>query len=324
MSRWPFLVYAVFLIVTVLARPMPPGLAAVATIPALYLVRRHTVAAVAVILAGAMLLRIDYWGVGNADQLAVTEAAIRAVLDGGNPYGRGYDETLPPGAPFAYGPLALVLHAPGVWAEFVASLIVLLLIARERAWLTLAWLATALVPVALTTTGTNDWVPSALLTAGLLAARTRPGVGAVLVAVAAAVKPYAAAWFVPLLGYAGTAVLVPLVATTAVAWSPLLVWGPGAYLRSVVMSLDLHPDSPHSFNVTILRLLAVPATLLSLRLRSWEGMVTAGTLVFVIVLFLDTWVSIAYFLAVAPVMGIVAEQKAKKMLAERQVSAQRA
>jgi len=151
MSRWPFLVYAVFLIVTVLARPMPPGLAAVATIPALYLVRRHTVAAVAVILAGAMLLRIDYWGVGNADQLAVTEAAIRAVLDGGNPYGRGYDETLPPGAPFAYGPLALVLHAPGVWAEFVASLIVLLLIARERAWLTLAWLATALVPVALTT-----------------------------------------------------------------------------------------------------------------------------------------------------------------------------
>src|SRR4051812_43226038 len=57
-------------------------------------------------------LRVDLGGHVGSDVLAVTRAAIDAFLAGGNPYGRGYDISVPPGAPFAYGPLALLWFIP--------------------------------------------------------------------------------------------------------------------------------------------------------------------------------------------------------------------
>ena len=314
--------YAALLLVTATARPEPACLVAVLTIPALVIVRRHAVAAVAVIVGGALLLRIGYWDTGTSDQLVVTQAALREVLAGGNPYGRGYAETLPPGAPFPYGPLALVLHAPGKWAELVASAVVLIVVARERAWYTLAILAAALAAVGMTVAGTNDYVPGALLTTGLLAVRQHPRAGAVLVALAAGVKPYAAAWFLPLVGYAGLQVVLPLIATAAAAWSPLLLWGPATYVRSLQMAQAIHADEVNALDLPHLRVLAVPVALASLAVRSWRGMAASGVLIFAIVMFLDSWASQAYWMAVLPIVGIVTEQTLRELLARRRAVAE--
>ena len=51
---------------------------------------------------------------GFSDVLTVTEAAVREVLAGGNPYGHGFEESFPPGAPFAYGPLPLLWYLPAL------------------------------------------------------------------------------------------------------------------------------------------------------------------------------------------------------------------
>ena len=70
---------------------------------------------------------------GYSDVLAVTEAAIREMLAGGNPYGQGYEASMPPGAPFAYGPLALLWYLPSLGdpgrMELLASVMVLGLLA---------------------------------------------------------------------------------------------------------------------------------------------------------------------------------------------------
>lgn len=300
-------VYAALLLTTALSHPEPLALAALLALPALVVVRHNAVAIAAVMIAGGILLRLSYWEFGEADQLAVTGGAIRAVLEGGNPYGRGYVETIPAGAPFPYGPLALVVHAPGIWAEFAASVIVLMLIARERAWMTLAFCAAAVLPVSLTTSGINDWVPGTILTAGLITCRSRPRLGAALVATAAAVKPYAAAWFFPLIGYAGSSVIAPLVVATALLWSPLLVWGPATFIRSLEMARAVHVI-PSALNIPELRLLAIPMAALSLGVRSWVGMVSAGAVIFVLVLFLDGWATDGYWLAVLPIIGIAVER----------------
>ena len=41
-------------------------------------------------------------------------AAIRTMLAGASPYGIGYPESIPPGAPFAYGPIALLWYLPAL------------------------------------------------------------------------------------------------------------------------------------------------------------------------------------------------------------------
>ena len=64
--------------------------------------------------------------------------------------------------------------------------------------------------------------------------RTQPLVGAGALAVAAALKPYAFAWFLPAIGFGGMWVTAVLAAGTAVLWTPLLLWwgGPAAFFLS--------------------------------------------------------------------------------------------
>ncbi|MEX1335940.1 MAG: hypothetical protein AB1Z66_11620, partial [Candidatus Limnocylindrales bacterium] len=74
---------------------------------------RLSAGAIVVLLLVGVTLRLVASS-GFSDVLMVTEAAIREMLAGGDPYGRGYDVSVPPGAPFAYGPLALLWYRPSL------------------------------------------------------------------------------------------------------------------------------------------------------------------------------------------------------------------
>ena len=71
-------------------------------------------AVVGLILAGGLVARwISFSHPGGSDVLPVTTEAIRVFLGGGNPYDHYYESSRPPGAPFPYPPVNLLLHLPG-------------------------------------------------------------------------------------------------------------------------------------------------------------------------------------------------------------------
>ena len=149
------------------------------------------------------MLRLTFFGVLDADGLAISQGALSSVLAGVNPYTHGYAVSIPPGAPFVYGPLALITSIPGAWVELVAGVATMALMGYVRAWVALAIYATAPLVATMTMSGTNDVLPGLLIAAGLLALRWRPWVGAVLVALAAGIKPYAFAWFPAIVALGG-------------------------------------------------------------------------------------------------------------------------
>src|SRR5687768_15743578 len=106
-----------------------------------YLWRSRPVMIAAVIVVASAALRLHFLGIGFADQITVSQSAWGWVIAGGNPYGIGYESTIPPGAPFPYGPLGLVWWLPGPIIEFAAAIAIMLLLAWRRAWLTLAVMA---------------------------------------------------------------------------------------------------------------------------------------------------------------------------------------
>lgn len=244
----------------------------------------------------------------TADQLVVGRAALDAVLAGGNPYGIGYAVSEPPGSPYVYGPLALLTSALRVPGEVLAATGTMVLLALTRSFLTLGIFAGFLFVALLGTSGINDMVPGFLLMAGLLTLERHPIAGGVLLAVAAAVKPYALAWFPAAMGYGGVAAAVALVGVASILWSPLLVWGPATFLRSVEMAATVHAEPANSLNMPALRILAAPIALVSLLVRRWSLMVLSGAAIFLVVLFLDRWASYGYWLVVLPILGMVAER----------------
>ncbi len=276
---------------------------------ALGLRRREAFAAI-LLVGASLVLRIMWFHVGQADQILVSQAALERVLDGGGPYGIGYAETIPPGAPFPYGPLALLWWAPGPDIELAASVGVLLVLWWQRAWLTLAVFGSLSISVQMNTSGVNDYSPALILLLATVAMRSRPVVGAALLAVAAALKPYAFAWFLPAIGYGGLSTAVVLIGGTAVLWSPLFLWwgGPAAFLRSAELAASVHRVSEMALNVPPLRWLAVPLALLGLFVHSWEGAVLAGSAVFAVFLFFAHWASLGYWLPLIPIVGLVLER----------------
>src|SRR5688572_18355254 len=99
------------------------------------------------LLFAGLELRLAYFGSGFSDVLIVTQAAIEQVLAGGNPYGHGYAETVPPGAPYPYGPLALLWYLPALGEpramEVLSAAVVLGLLAVRGRLLGLAIYACA-------------------------------------------------------------------------------------------------------------------------------------------------------------------------------------
>jgi len=131
--------------------------------------------------------------------------------------------SLPAGAPFAYGPLALLWYLPSLddpgQLELLAAFVILGLLALRGRLVRLAIYAVTPAFVVAAGDGSNDTTAGLLILIALLTAVRVPVAGAVMLAVAVAFKPYALAWLPGLLGYGG--VVAPLVAflvASAVAW----------------------------------------------------------------------------------------------------------
>ncbi len=275
---------------------------------------------VALLLLG-MDLRIEYGAIGS-DVLIVTRAAIDVMLDGGNPYGIGYPQSTPPGAPFPYGPLALLWYLPPVPAvliETLAGLVILAALAFRGHVLGLAVYAAAPVLVLAAGDGANDTSLGLLLLAGLAVLPRRPLIGAFVIGLAVAFKPTAAAWAVPLIGWAGLPGLVGVAAGAGIFWLPaLLIWGPLAISESIRGAATLHEHAYYSLAYALERFKvnlpeawysllstgagAVLAVVALFRARSSDAVIGWGAAIFLVTLFGGFWSTFAYFAAVAPIL----------------------
>jgi len=260
---------------------------------------------------------------GFSDVLMVTEAATREMLAGGSPYGHAYAESVPPGAPFAYGPLALLWYLPSLddpgTMELLASCLVLVALAVRGGPVSLAIYAVTPAFVVAATDGSNDTTAGLLILVALLVAVRAPLSGAVLLAVATAFKPYALAWLPGLIAYAGSVTpLLAFAAASAAAWLlPSLAWGPEALLWSFRRADAIHPQPYYSLAYALGGADAVPkagwqairvaagvlAAVLGLWLvRSVASLVIAGSIVYCATLFLGWWSTFAYVAALAPLL----------------------
>jgi hypothetical protein len=192
--------------------------------------------------------------------------------------------------------------------ELLSAIALLALLAFTRSWITLALFAAVPFSVYLTTTGVNDYTPALLLALSLLVAERHRIGGAVLLAATAAVKPYAAAWFVPLIGFAGWGAALGLAVVSLVAWAPLMGWGLQTYLASIQLQAAAHPIPENTINIPVLRWAAVPLAVAGLLVRRWETMVLVGSAAFIVFLFFAPWASLGYWVVVGPVSGIALER----------------
>lgn len=310
-----YLLFSSFVAILGLQQGRWVGLIAVAAAPLAYLWRDRPLRMALALIGGGVVLRLTFLGLLDADGLAISQGALQAALGGSNPYGQGYAVSIPPGAPFVYGPLALLTSVPGPWVELVAGIGTMALMAWLRSWVALAVYASAPLVTTMTMSGTNDVLPGLLIAGGLLALRWRPVLAALLLAGAAAVKPYALAWYPGVVALGGLSSTVVLVIATALLWSPLLLWGPATFLQSVEMARDFHQAQEAALDLPGLRVLAAIPFVLGFFSRSWLAAVLLGTAVFVIVLYFDRWASISYWLAVAPILLIAGEETIQKMWA---------
>lgn len=279
-------------------------------------------AAVLVLLLVGIALRLEP-STGYSDVLSVTEAAVRDMLGGGNPYGHGYAESFPEGAPFAYGPVALLWYLPSLdeprRLELLASLAVLGLLALRGRPLGLAVYAVTPAFVVSATDGSNDTTAGLLILVSLLVAVRKPVAGAVLLAIATAFKPYALAWLPGLIAYAGAVgPLLAFIGTSALLWLPaLLAWGPDQLLWSFRRADELHAQSYYSLAYALDGRGDIPkgvwgairigagvllAALSFVLVRSATSFIIVGALVFGATLFLGWWSTFAYLAAVAPIL----------------------
>jgi len=288
---------------------------ALLAIPAAFLVYRWPfLLGVALALGGTWLRLVHAQLPETSDQSTVGRAAFAWALSGQNPYGHGFPDSWPPGAPFVYGPLELLIAPLGVEGQVLAAFGTMVLLAWQRTFITLAVYSAQYFVVQFTATGINDLVPGFLILGGLLTLERHRVAGAVLLALAAGVKPYAFAWFLPAVGFAGLTVAATLGALTGLIWSPLLLWGPGSFLRSVELAADTHPFPENTLNMPALRILAIPLAIATLFVRRWWLVVVSGTVIFCVVLFLDKWASYGYWLVILPLLGMLAERAAMDRL----------
>ena len=256
--------------------------------------------------------------------LDVTGAAIRHMLEGQNPYGIGYTVSRPPGAPYAYGPLALLWYAPfqdNPWqVETIMACIVLALLALRGKLLGLAIYAVGPTLVAISGDGSNDTSAGIILLVAFILARRRPVLGAIGLAVAVAFKPYAAAWAPAFLVWGGWSVIAVFVAATIALWSPVLfAWGVPSFLKSLDLANGTHQTPYWSFaelwesvvhhgalrdlfdnlRLVLGTITAVVTLPLS---RSLDGVILAGTAVYLVTLYMGFWSTYAYFAAIAPLL----------------------
>jgi hypothetical protein len=277
------------------------------------------VAVIALLVAG-IDLRLAYQSTGS-DVLIVTRAAIDTVLAGGNPYGIGYDVSVPPGAPYPYGPLALLWYLPPVPAKAietgVAILILALLAVRGRP-LGLAVYAAAPALIATAGDGSNDTSLGLLLLVAFVVAERSPRGGAFVLGLAIAFKPTAIAWLPPMVAWTDIGAAAALALGAGLFWLPAAIaWGPAAILESLRRANEIHNATYYSlahalgrFGIAapaaawdVLRAIVAGAIALGslFRARSVHAVIGWGTAIFLAGLFSGFWSTFAYFAAVAPI-----------------------
>jgi hypothetical protein len=291
----------------VMGRPVAAlGLVPILLMPAL---ARRPVAAGVALACGGAVFRIALVGTGvPTDQIETTQAALRVVLAGDSPYGAAIPGTSTM-SPFPYGPLALVAYIPGLWTEVIAGILTMLLLARERVPVAVAFYAAFPLIVRGTVMGTNDVLPGLLITVAVLLIASRPVWAGVVLAAAGAIKPYALAWAPGLFGAGGVSAAAAFLLVSLLAWSPLLFWGPVAYLRSLALAEAVHPIPAGGTDLRGARIVALPLSVIAFaRARSFDALVVSGTLVFCAVMLLGHWFSYTYVLAPLPLVLIVAER----------------
>ena len=115
---------------------------------------------IGVLAVAGVAMRLDLLHAGTSDVLTVTRSAIETTLAGGSPYGIGYASSSPPGAPFPYGPLALLWYLPfradPRVVELAVSLLVLAVLALRGRPIGLAIYALALPLLLTASDGSND------------------------------------------------------------------------------------------------------------------------------------------------------------------------
>lgn len=323
------LVVAMALLVTAAGRPggeILAGLAAVGAVLAIATRWRVPLLAVGVLLVVGIGLRAALQAHATSDVMDVVGAAIRLVAGGGNPYGIGYGVSRPPGASYPYGPLPLLWYAPfqerGWQLELIVGSVILGLLAMRGKLLGLAIYATAPTIVATTGDGSNDTSAGFFLLVALVVARRRPVLGALLLAVAVAFKPYLAAWVPAYLLWGGWAGAAVFLGTSLVLWSPVIgPWGIPSFLKSLDLSNQAQArHSPawsfgelwrsvfhHQLSASRLETLRlVLGTITAIATLKWarslDGVILAGALVYLVTLYMGYWSTYAYFAAVAPIL----------------------
>jgi len=283
--------------------------------------RLAPVAALALLVAG-LDLRVAYFdAAGSSDVLVVTRAAIEQVLAGGSPYGAGFDASVPPGGSYPYGPLPLLWYLPTLseprMMEMAAAAVILLMLTIRGRLLGLAIYACAPILLRLTGDGSNDTSAGLLLLGAMALLPRLPRAGALVLGLAIAFKPHALAWVPPLLVWAGWPVILPLAIGAGLFWVPaLLMWSPGAVLESIRLSDRIHGAPYYSLGQALRRFdISVPAETLNLfrfaaggltaltvmqRVRTADGVIVGGSLIFLVTLFSGFWSTFAYFAALAP------------------------
>lgn len=279
-------------------------------------------ATILVLLAGGVVMRLVIMDRVGSDVLDVTSAAIDRVLSGGNPYGTGYAESRPPGAPFPYGPVALLWYLPLRSApeviELGAAIVVAIVLALQGRVVGLAVYATAPVLVATAVDGSNDTSLGLLLLAAFIAAIRWPAIGAALLAAAVGFKLSALAFVPAYLAWGGLRIAGAFVAASLIVWAPVVArWGPSSFLRSAQLANDFHRTTVWSLgsivrDITGVRIEALDelrfvlggalaAATLALR-RSLDTVILAGSAVYLVTLHGGNWATFAYFAALGPLI----------------------
>jgi len=303
--------------------------------------RLGVIAALFVLFLAAARYQLGWWGIAGlavagiclrlgvpnhraSDVLDVTGEAVRQVFVGLNPYGHGYLISRPPGAPFPYGPIALLWYSPAIGdpreLELFISCAILVLFAVRGRPIGLAAYAMAPTVILTAADGSNDTSAGLLLLIALVVAAKRPALGGALMALAVGFKPYALAWVPALFAYGGIASFVGFGLMSAAIWVPTLwMWGLDSYLvslhgadlahRSTYWSVGVLYESltqrqaPHALLDQIRLVAAGGVTLAGLFVaRSIDRVIVIGTIVFVIMMFGGFWGSYAYIGAIAPII----------------------
>lgn len=284
-------------------------------------------APVIVLVVCAIALRVAMFGSHVSDVDDVTRAAIGYSMGGGNPYGFGYFESKPMGAPFPYGPIDLYWYAPFAFdptvLEVAVSIAITLMLAVRAANgrpVGLAIFAVASPIILAAVDGSNDTSAGLFILGALVLAGRWPVLGAAVLALAVAFKPYALAWLPPLIAFAGIPAFLAFLVMSLVAWAPVIwLWGVGSYLKSLSMAQQVHLRDSYWSLGAILEGIApgalaraletaryfaagIVAIIGSWKVRSLDGVIVVGTLVFLIAQFAGYFGSYVYLAAIAPIL----------------------